>query len=317
MDGAAFCPFCGAQMGPSVRQEPPAVAQTLPWGTGGPAAPAPMGYAGAFPAQTPLSRAWRDWNTSVGKWGIVLKMALFQLLPGVGGLVLDGYALSWGRDCALGRREPMDPKLIRPGVLDTGLYVYGVGVIVGIVAALAAALLFALLAVLGVPTGWISLLIFLAATAFSPVFAVMRMVAALCGRVRDGLSVSRAWQMVRSQGKAGTLLTSVWIPAAAASGLAFLLYLVWAAIFIAGVLGSVSSSSLLMSLSSARYASALVGSLITMLLTLVPLLFCIFFVSVSAQLVTARAVGYWISDFRPDAWPEYRQNAAYQASRAL
>ena len=80
---------------------------------------------------TPLSRAWSDWKASQGKWKIVAKMALFQLVPGVGGLVTSGYAISWGREAALGRSNPMDPKLIRPGVLDSGLYAYGTALICG------------------------------------------------------------------------------------------------------------------------------------------------------------------------------------------
>lgn len=208
-DGAAFCPFCGARL--QVTTQRGNVSPQVPApGYGVP----PMAASQAWSAQTPLSMAWEDWKTSPGKWGIVLKMALFQLLPGVGSLVFDGNSLSWGRECALGRRELMNQKLVRPGILDTGLYVYGVGVVVALVVGAVMLLLASVVVALGIPLSWFVFLSFLAGLVCSPLVAVMRMVAAICGRMRDGLSVSRAWQMLKTPGKTGKLFAAVWVPSA-------------------------------------------------------------------------------------------------------
>lgn len=45
--------------------------------------------------------------------------------------------------------------------------------------------------------------------------------------------------------------------------------------------------------------------------------FAIFFVGTVASMVTARALGYWVQDFRPDEWPEYRENVKYYMDRAV
>ena len=45
---------------------------------------------------SPLARAWEDFKASPGKLWIILKLALFQFVPGVGSLVLNGYVYTWG-----------------------------------------------------------------------------------------------------------------------------------------------------------------------------------------------------------------------------
>lgn len=277
--------------------------------------PAPI----AVVAPTPLSRAWADWKASEGKWKIVAKMALFHLVPGVGGLVTSGYAVSWGREAALGRTSPMDPKLIRPGVLDSGLYAYGTSLI-------CAAALFLVNMLVGALFGAIRLsaLGFLATTALLilslPLFSIMQMVSALCGRLRDGLNVSRAWKMLTSQGKAGKLLTAIIVPSLIVFGIGLLLVIVWTTVFVAGVAGSALSNSWAYSSMYYDYfywVSELLNIVMMMVLMWVPLLFALFFCAVAANLVSMRALGYWMQDFQPASWPEYQQNAAYQASKTI
>lgn len=281
-------------------------------------APAPI-MAASQP--TPLSRAWSDWKASQGKWKIVAKMALFQLVPGVGGLVTSGYAISWGREAALGRSNPMDPKLIRPGVLDSGLYAYGTALICGAALFLVNLLVGALFDTIRL--SGLGLLIAMVLSLLSlPLFAIMKMVSALCGRLRDGLNVSRAWKMLTSQGKTGKLLTAIIVPSLVVVGIGILLVIVWVFVFAASMVGSIGSQSWGYSSMYSYYGpfagiSMFLGMLPALLLMWVPLLFAMFFCGVAAELVSMRALGYWMQDFQPASWPEYQQNAYYQASKTL
>ncbi len=270
---------------------------------------------------TPLSRAWSDWKASQGKWKIVAKMALFQLVPGVGGLVTSGYAISWGREVALGRSNPMDPKLIRPGVLDSGLYAYGTALICGAALFLVNLLVGALFDTIRL--SGLGLLITMVLSLLSlPLFAIMKMVSALCGRLRDGLNVSRAWKMLTSQGKTGKLFTAIIVPSLVVIGIGILLVIVWVFVFAASMVGSIGSQSWGYSSMYSYFGpfagiSMFLGMLPALLLMWVPLLFALFFCGVAAELVSMRALGYWVQDFQPASWPEYQQNACYQASKTL
>lgn len=287
-------------------------------GPGPQPAPAPIMVASQ---PTPLSRAWSDWKASQGKWKIVAKMALFQLVPGVGGLVTSGYAISWGREVALGRSNPMDPKLIRPGVLDSGLYAYGTALICGAALFLVNLLVGALFDTIRL--SGLGLLITMVLSLLSlPLFAIMKMVSALCGRLRDGLNVSRAWKMLTSQGKTGKLLTAIIVPSLVVIGIGILLVIVWVFVFAASMVGSIGSQSWGYSSMYSYFGpfagiSMFLGMLPALLLMWVPLLFALFFCGVAAELVSMRALGYWVQDFQPASWPEYQQNACYQASKTL
>lgn len=316
--------------GPTPEPQPAAPAAPAASASQPEANPAPQSAPGPQPAPapimvasqpTPLSRAWSDWKASQGKWKIVAKMALFQLVPGVGGLVTSGYAISWGREVALGRSNPMDSKLIRPGVLDSGLYAYGTALICGAALFLVNLLVGALFDTIRL--SGLGLLITMVLSLLSlPLFAIMKMVSALCGRLRDGLNVSRAWKMLTSQGKTGKLLTAIIVPSLVVIGIGILLVIVWVFVFAASMVGSIGSQSWGYSSMYSYFGpfagiSMFLGMLPALLLMWVPLLFALFFCGVAAELVSMRALGYWVQDFQPASWPEYQQNACYQASKTL
>lgn len=316
--------------GPTPEPQPAAPAAPAASASQPEANPAPQSAPGPQPAPapimvasqpTPLSRAWSDWKASQGKWKIVAKMALFQLVPGVGGLVTSGYAISWGREVALGRSNPMDPKLIRPGVLDSGLYAYGTALICGAALFLVNLLVGALFDTIRL--SGLGLLITMVLSLLSlPLFAIMKMLSALCGRLRDGLNVSRAWKMLTSQGKTGKLLTAIIVPSLVVIGIGILLVIVWVFVFAASMVGSIGSQSWGYSSMYSYFGpfagiSMFLGMLPALLLMWVPLLFALFFCGVAAELVSMRALGYWVQDFQPASWPEYQQNACYQASKTL
>ncbi|MBS7158253.1 MAG: DUF4013 domain-containing protein [Collinsella sp.] len=311
-------PQPAAPAAPAASASQPEANPALQSGPGPQPAPAPIMVASQ---PTPLSRAWSDWKASQGKWKIVAKMALFQLVPGVGGLVTSGYAISWGREVALGRSNPMDPKLIRPGVLDSGLYAYGTALICGAALFLVNLLVGALFDTIRL--SGLGLLITMVLSLLSlPLFAIMKMVSALCGRLRDGLNVSRAWKMLTSQGKTGKLLTAIIVPSLVVIGIGILLVIVWVFVFAASMVGSIGSQSWGYSSMYSYFGpfagiSMFLGMLPALLLMWVPLLFALFFCGVAAELVSMRALGYWVQDFQPASWPEYQQNACYQASKTL
>lgn len=264
---------------------------------------------------SPLKRAWMDFKASPGKLWIILKLALFQFVPGVGSLVLSGYAYTWAREQALGRHLPLPAKIVRPGVLDNGLYIYGVSVIMTVVffvLGLFAATVFSALRLFIIFT----LLVILFVVCCGPFFAVMNMRTALCGRVRSGLNLKRAWSLFAAPGKTGQVFAAYWGPAALVVLLTFVCYLL---LFMV-VMGS--SISVAYGMSGVYHSDYyIIAQLLAMMLSFIPItilvLFAVFFVSTAATLVTARALGYWAQDFHPEAWPEYQENVKYYMDRAV
>lgn len=270
-------------------------------------------YVVAVPPQlSPLKRAWMDFKASPGKLKIILKLALFQFVPGVGGLVTSGYAYTWGKEQALGRHDPMPTKIVRPGVLDTGLYVYGVSLIAAAIIGLAGGLFSTIFDALHI--GAVFGILALAFTIFvAPFTQVMYMRTALSGRVRSGANLKRAWDLFAAPGKTATAFTSCWAPLAAAWALSAVIVILLFVI----VFASVASAAPVL-----RYSSTAQELMATRLfLSYIPLilivLFGIFFFTTVSTIVSARAFGFWIQDFHPEQWPEYLENAKYYADRAL
>lgn len=253
-----------------------------------------------------------DFKASPGKLKIILKLALFQFVPGVGGLVTSGYAYTWGKEQALGRHDPMPTKIVRPGVLDTGLYVYGVSLIAAAIIGLAGGLFSTIFDALHI--GAVFGILALAFTIFvAPFTQVMYMRTALSGRVRSGANLKRAWDLFAAPGKTATAFTSCWAPLAAAWALSAVIVILLFVILFASV---ASAAPVLRYSSTAQelMAARLFLSYIPLILIV---LFGIFFFTTVSTIVSARAFGFWIQDFHPEQWPEYLENAKYYADRAL
>lgn len=331
-DRAKFCPYCASPQTSQESQASQQAAQTAR--TSQTTSQASAAYtqqadyrqqtsyqqtaaparAQSFSSRGPLGRAWDDWKASPGKWGITLKISLLKLVPGIGGLVGTGYATSWGRECALGRKESMSTKIIRPGMLDTGLYAYAIDLIVSVVLTLVGALAYALFDAIDIT--FIGTLLMIAISLLGgPIRSVMSMMGAICGRIRDGLNVGRAWNAISTEGKTGSLLAAVWVPSILSGLLTVVVVVVWVAIFAAGALTGVSRVSSLRSITS--LLTSISGSLITLLITVLALAFLVSFISIAADLVSRRAVGYWFEDFKPATWPEYQQNAGAYARQSI
>lgn len=264
---------------------------------------------------SPLARAWEDFKASPGKLWIILKLALFQFVPGVGSLVLNGYVYTWAREQALGRHLPLPHKIVRPGVLDNGLYIYGVSVIMSVCLIVLGLFSATVFGALGLPLIYV-LLVIAFVVCCAPFMAVVNMRTALCGRVRSGINLKRAWSLFAAPGKTGQVFAATWAPLAIVMLCSAVLYVLLALV----VLGS--SISVAYGMGTAYHSDWYIfAQLVALFVSCIPLLlvvaFAIFFVGTVASMVTARALGYWVQDFRPDEWPEYRENVKYYMDRAV
>lgn len=209
----------------------------------------------------------------------------------------------------------MPRKLVRPGVLDSGLYVYGTSLILEAALLLAAVILTSLTN--AIHLGWLGILLALALAFFArPFILVASMRTALCGRVRSGLALDEVWRMFSSKGRFGSLLVATWVPALAlmlASSLISLLFVLLMGASLAAV-GGASLDSIAGAFSyDASYGTVMaVSAVMGVFSAFVPLsviaAFCTFFASVAASAVSVRAAGYWIRDFQPASWPDYQES---------
>lgn len=262
-------------------------------------------------AKGPAGKAWDDFKRSSHKGSIILKLALFQFIPFLGSMVLRGYMYTWAKEQALGKSDPMPGKIVRPGVLDSGLYVFGVNTILTVILALVGYIIGAIfgainLAVLGI------VLILVLQVFVTPLIELLNLRTAICGCVRSGLKFSHAWNMFTSPGKAGSLMGAYWIPGLLGGLVVILLYVIFVAIAVALGAAAVSSFE---SILTGDVSPAVLGSIVVSVFPLLIIfLFGVFYVSTSVYLVVARAIGYWIEDFRPAEWPEYQANLAVERS---
>ncbi len=272
----------------------------------------------AQPEKGPLGKAWADFVAAPKKFFTLLKLALAMFLPGANELILSGYSRHWAKDAALGRKSPMPEKLIRPGVLDSGLYSYLVSFIVGLAFVLVTLAISALFDAMRVPD-FITIIILLALfVIYIPASAVMEMRAVICSRVRDGFDFKEISNELFSSNKFGKIAIAAFVPGLIALAVAIVLMLLFFALF--GLTGAIASMGHYgMSPYALNYASsyALFGLGFFGIIVLVVFLFAIFFVVAAAEIVSARAIGYILEDFQPQNWKEYQENSAHYAKDVL
>ncbi|MBY4796966.1 hypothetical protein K6V98_01105 [Collinsella sp. AGMB00827] len=205
----------------------------------------------------------------------------------------------------------MNSKIVRPGVLDAGLY----GFITTLIYKIALFSVSVLLLLLLVPSKLSSLaaLLILGLSLVSiPLIALCQMTSALTGGVRDGLNISRAWTLLTSSNKTGHLLTATCVPAIIVFTLTLLAGFIWFMIAAAMMTASVASqanSLSMMGQSMLFYGmfgidvsviiSSIIGTLFSMVLLWLPLVFGFFYLHTAALLISLRAVGYWMHDVKP------------------
>ena len=237
------------------------------------------------------------------------------------GVCRQTLVYTWAKEQAFGKHEPMPQKIVRPGVLDSGLYAYGVNLIIMVAT-------FALFFILGMLLGAINLdglmpLLWLAfVIASGPFITIMLLRSAICGKVRAGLNVKRAWEMFAAQNKTGKAFTSYWGPMAAAFGMTIVAFIIFFILF--GVVLGTSLAPLAFSgygmsygYASAYAASTAFAAIMSFFPLIIILLFALFFIGTAASMVATRAFGYWMQDFNPRDWLEYQENAWYYQNSVL
>ena len=346
VDGAKFCGVCGTpvEADPQPAADPfagasePKAGQTSGFGAAQATADQTYarqntGYAGvqnppapvaAPPSRGVVGRAWDDFSATPNKFKIILKLALLQLVPGVGGLIISGYSFSWGKDIALGRTGAMPSKIIRPGMLDTGLYVYGISLICQIILSVVYFLIGGLFGFMGfgmVVFWWF--LQFVISIFLTPFLSLLYMRVGIVGKLKAGSKLGHVWQMYKSPGKMGSLLGLYWGPSILSGILSAIVIIIAIVVVVAIVTGSAIGMGASYASMASSYSYGMGGSynvlgplmsFLGSLLTIVPIVavfaFILFFISTTAQVVWTRALGYWLQDFRPETWPEYQESLA-------
>lgn len=254
--------------------------------------------------RSPLKRAWADFKTSPGHWAMPAKLALLQLVPVAGVVAATGYIQQWGAEQAFGRREPLPARIVRPGVLEAGFNATLTNCVLAVVMVCINFVLHGLTGGEGAGE-FISIALGLLV---SPLFAIMTLRSAICWRVKPGLSVSRAWKMLTTQGKTGPLFAAVLIPSLIAVVIAVVvLFILFSIIAV-----QVSTSMAAYSMSYYYYgdtSAVLAGALPFILINIAVFAFIVLFFANVAGLVSTRAVGYWMRDFAPETWQEYQEGA--------
>ncbi|MGN0073283.1 MAG: DUF4013 domain-containing protein [Coriobacteriales bacterium] len=244
-----------------------------------------------------LGRAWRDLTSEKGWWQPVVILALVSLIPIVGGLIMLGYLLDWGREAAWGMDRGLPRKVGSVGKrLKWGFFAMViiccwviplsiVGGILGIIPLL----------------GWLIVIVAevcCLVTATIACAGCIRMT--IYDRIKGGLQFSRIFKMATldAPGLAccfGISLLSA-VPAIVGSVLVMIGLLP-----AAGLLGYAGSTGTGMLSSGVAIAAGVGASLVGGIFVIVVLI-AIQLCSVALQAMAYRAFGYWVGQFQPAKW---------------
>lgn len=320
----SYCQKCGFEVGPSDRfcsrcGEP--VASASGSAAPGDAAVPDRGQASpqgdvraASPAcrqGSPLGRAWKDFLRSPQKPSIIAKLTLLQLVPVLGRVAKNGYALDWACDLMNGTHMPMDRKIVRHGVLDKGLYALGSSAVMALVVAFVAFILATGFGALDLDAVYVLLLVVFLVVA-GPLASIMLLRAAYHERIREGLRPRRAWDMLARPGKTAQAFAAYWIPAIATAVLGALAWILVLVTFVGFLTYTVSLYPGFGGMLGGYYGM-LAGTFVVMralglLLAYIPVIMaaCLVLdvVGTIATIVAYRALAYWMRDLAAEDAPE-------------
>ncbi|MGN0038035.1 MAG: DUF4013 domain-containing protein [Coriobacteriales bacterium] len=262
-----------------------------------------------------LSRAWRDLTSEPGWWQPVVILALVNLIPIVGSLIVLGYMLDWGREAAWGMSRGLPRKVGNVGKrLKWGFFAIVivfcwviplsfVGGILGIIPLL----------------GW---LIAIAAEVCCLVTATIACAGCIrmtiYDRIKGGLQFSRIFNMAKldAPGLACCFGISLLSAVPAIIGSCLIMVGVLPA---AGLFGYAGSGATGMLSEGVAVTAALGFGLFGVIFAVVAAV-AIAICSVGAQALAYRAFGYWVGQFQPAKWggiedpmpfePGYRPHAS-------
>lgn len=231
-------------------------------------------YNGQKTSQGLLGFAWNDVKNSEG---LVPRTALLGLIGCVPVLnfVASGYCLRWGRRAAFRTGDPMPKDLFGDKAFLIGFFAFVVELVFGIVMGLLSC---------------IPLVGVIAALALCPPMMLACMHVAMTDELGAGFRVSDLWEKTKAD--FGGLLAIVFVPGLIAA-LACMVIM-----FVVSLVGGVSLFGLAYSIDA---GSAVLGgaSVFGMLIMLLGVYVCVV-VSLVANLVSYRALGYWAGRFAPD-----------------
>lgn len=272
--------------------------------------------------------SYGDIKGSKGWFGKICLLGLIEFIPIFGQMTVYGYAWEWAHKAAWGVDTPMPKKIYgRPGskmlrwgwfalviaflialipgiVMSIGSWFSSMGMETGIYTATGRYMVvspgnfgFAAL-------GWIVNVIGIVLVVFACVISwvgIIRMT--MYDRLGTGLQLGKIWAMIKQDFGGLMRIFGMVILFEAVGGI--IIGIIVAVVF-ALVLGATLTPLIIMASSGGYSDSAIVGYLVTLVMTMLPIFLILTYVwfvySVFVQLLLARAVGYWTRQFNVAAW---------------
>lgn len=274
-----------------------------------------------------FNAAWQDIKNSPGWFGKLVVLSLVSLIPIFGWIVVYGYLFGWARDMAWGLHSPLpahifgneDGKLYRrgffalviaficmiiPALIDcfgnflTGAsfagFNYGVSGIASFPFQMGLGIAGAIMFV-------VSLVAWVLATMFSWV-GTMRM--SIYDRLSAGFQFGKMWKMIRHDSGGMLRVFGMTIALSLVASIAAVLVglLLVTMGFVFGALAAGGSLSFAGGQSSAAAVGWLIGLGGLLVLLLIMIGFATVVMSIFVEMMTARALGYWMKQFDVSSW---------------
>lgn len=272
--------------------------------------------------------SYGDIKGSKGWFGKICLLGLIEFIPIFGQMTVYGYAWEWAHKAAWGVDTPMPKKIYsRPGskMLRWGWFALVIAFLIALISGIVMSI-GSWFSSMGMETGiytatgrymvvspgnfgfaalgWVVNVIGIVLAVFACVISwvgTIRMT--MYDRLGTGLQIGKIWAMIKQDFGGIMRIFGMVILFEIIGGIIIGIIV---AIILALVLGATLTPLILMASSGGYPDSAIVGYLVTLVMTMLPLLLLISYVwfvySVFVQLLLARAVGYWTRQFNVAAW---------------
>ena len=283
-EGNKFCLNCGKPLDGKT-----APAQRVPAAASAPAqAPAPAPAVHPY-AKGCFASAWEDVRSTDGWMKKVLLLGLVMLVP-ILNLFVTGYAVSWAKEIACGKRAAMPKKIFADGNFATGFFV-----------AVLSALFVVALYVFAILAIWIPVIGLIALCCFAIFGAMMVAVCAvrigMSGRLTAGFDFSSVWQAC--SGNWSALFCSSIVPGFVISLVGYIVAFVL--LFVAGLLVGINAASLPYLFGGTYgYTAFGAGTVVILVLFLLADLYIALTTTALTVVVEYRAVGHWVNRTAPN-----------------
>ena len=272
--------------------------------------------------------SYGDIKGSKGWFGKICLLGLIEFIPIFGQMTVYGYAWEWAHKAAWGVDTPMPKKIYsRPGskMLRWGWFALVIAFLIALIPGIVMSI-GSWLSSMGMETGiytatgrymvvtpgnfgfaalgWVVNVIGIVLAVFACVISwvgTIRMT--MYDRLGTGLQLGKIWAMIKQDFGGIMRIFGMVILFEIVGGIIIGIIV---AIILALVLGATLTPIIIMASSGGYSDSAIVGYLVTLVMTMLPLFLLISYVwfvySVFVQLLLARAVGYWTRQFNVAAW---------------